>query len=70
MEMNLERRTWRMCVLVWKYLSVGVCKSLDTTFGYVMVPDQNSQTALILFLNFQNCAREKVLKFIFFSPFT
>ena len=41
---------------------------IDTKFGLHIVSYWNSQTPLIQFLNFENCARENFLKFIF-SPF-
>ena len=41
---------------------------IDTKFFLHIVSYRNSPTQLIPFLNFENCAREKFLKFIF-SPF-
>ena len=61
-------------------LGVPVCKVLvppnnfhtsypiNTKFWLHIVSYRNSPTPLILFLNFENCAREKFFKFIF-SPF-
>ena len=41
---------------------------IDTKFWLHIVSYRNSPSPLILFINFENCAREKFLKFIF-SPF-
>ena len=41
--------------------------AIDTKFWLHIVSYRNSPTPLVPFLNFENCAREKFLKFIFFS---
>ena len=69
-----------VCLCVSVSVSVCLCKILvpsnnfqtsypiDMEFWLRILSYRNSPTALIPFLNFENCAREKFLKFIF-SPF-
>ena len=69
-----------VCVCMYVCVCVYVCVCLqfwsppnnfqtsyliDTKFWLCVVSYRNSPTPLILFLNFENCAREKFLKFIF-----
>ena len=70
-----------VCVCERAHVSVCVCiqfwsppnkfhtsYAIDTKFWLHIVSYRNSPTPLIPFINFENCAREKFLKFIF-SPF-
>ena len=66
-----------VCLCICVCVSVCLCKVLvppnnfhtsypiDTKFRLHIVSYRNSQTPLSLFLNFENCAREKFFKFIF-----
>ena len=60
-----------VCVCVCKILSTPnnfqTSYPIDTKFWLHIVSYRNSQTPLISFLNFENCAREELLKLIF-SP--
>ena len=57
-----------VCVQFWSPpINFQTSYPIDTKFWLHIVSYRNSPTPLISFLNFENCARENFLNFIFFS---